>query len=119
MSASDRLARLAAIAAMKRDADLARLGRAAAERDALRARLDALAASASAPPPADPALFAVRQRHLQWAEAQRHALNTQLAATTATWLACREDAARSYGRAAVIDALKARRTTRRGERDER
>lgn len=106
MKPQARIARLAAIACIRRDADLARLGPVARRRAELRARLDALAELSRAPAPSDPALFAVRQRHLVWAEQQRRALNAELARLTAEWLDLRARAARSYGRVAVLERMR-------------
>lgn len=111
----ERLARLAELAALKRDADQARLAKHVRAQAVTEARLGALragAAAAAALPP-DPALWAAQQRHRQWAETQRKALNAELARERAATMAARAVAARSTGRAAVLARLAAAGARRR------
>lgn len=109
----ERLARLAELAALKRDADQARLAKHARAQAVTEARLGALRAGAAAALPPDPALWAAQQRHRQWAETQRKALNAELARERAATMAARAVAARSTGRAAVLARLAAAGARRR------
>ncbi len=102
-----RLARMAELAALKRDAHLARLAKHVQAQAETEGRLAALRAGAAAPLPPDPALWAAQQSHRQWAEGQRKALNGELARERAATMAARAVAARSTGRAAVLARLAA------------
>ncbi|MCB1398170.1 MAG: hypothetical protein H6898_00350 [Rhodobacter sp.] len=104
------LQRLHALAAIRKDAELARLASVAQSRARLQTALDALA-STEAPlgspggAPADPSLIAARLAHARWTEAQRRRLNQQLALVKADYLALEPAAARAFGRAMVLDDL--------------
>ncbi len=111
MNDTDRIARLVVLAGVQRDRDLGALAQAAQARAATRVRIEALRLSTIAPVPADPVLFGVHQRHRHWAEDQRRALNHELARQSADWHDARARAARSFGRAAVLDRIA--RTARR------
>ena len=104
------LARLAQLAAMKRDAELARLAGVAQSRARLQSAVDALKRT-EAPLDADdtdPALVQARLVHRRWTESQHRRLNQQLALVTADWLRQRPAAARAFGRAAVLSELTTR-----------
>lgn len=106
MTRAQKLRRLAELARMHRDRDLAELAAlsAAVERD--KARLAALSAATEMPAAPDPALFRAAQLHARWAMAQRGLVNIELAAKTAQWLACRQRAAQSFGRALALERLR-------------
>jgi len=110
MSKLLRLKRLSELAEMKRAHDMARLSRLASARDETRAKLDKL--SAPLPLSEDPGLFAARQAHLVWANAQRMQLNQTLALQTARLLEQRAQTARSFGRAEALASLAAKRAQR-------
>ena len=97
--------RLCAVAALKRDMDLAELGRLGDARAETRARLEALRDSVARPVTSDPVLMGVQQRHRLWADAQRAELNMTLARQQAEWLDARARTRRSFGRATVLARL--------------
>ncbi|PVH30294.1 hypothetical protein [Pararhodobacter oceanensis] len=106
------LARLQAIAALKKDAELARLAEVAQSRNRLKASLDALRrteapldGSESGGQPVDPAMVGARLAHLRWVEAQQRLLNQKLAMVTADYLRQKPTAARAFGRATVLEQL--------------
>ena len=101
------LARLASLAALKRDAELARLAGVAQSRGRLLSAIVALKQT-EAPLSSDEegaALVQARLAHRRWAEAQHRRLNQQLALVTADWLRQRPAAAQAFGRAAVLSDL--------------
>jgi hypothetical protein len=103
------LARLAALAGLKREAEMARLSRIAQSRNRLLAAVEALRqAEAPLDPPGsvtDPVMVGVRLAHLRWSEGQQRRLNQQLAMVTADWLRQKPAAARAFGRASVLETL--------------
>ncbi|WP_370224049.1 hypothetical protein [Pararhodobacter marinus] len=108
------LQRLAALSAMKRDAELAKLAAVAQSRNRLKTALSALKTT-EAPLTAedeggsvDPAMLAARLAHRRWIETRHSRLNQQLAATTADWLRQRPAASRAFGRAEVLETLRDR-----------
>jgi len=111
MSTRD-LVRLQALAALKKDAELARLATVAQSRNRLQA---ALAALKDTEAPLDPvngkaqihdgAMVAARLAHRRWIEAQQRRLNQQLALVTADYLRQKPAAARAFGRASVLQQL--------------
>lgn len=110
MSKVLRLKRLAALAEMQRAHDMVKLSRLASARDETRAKLDKL--STPLPLSEDPGLFAARQAHLAWANAQRMQLNQTLALQTARLLEQRAKTARSFGRAEALSSLATKRAQR-------
>lgn len=106
------LSRLAALAAMKREAELAKLAAVARSRARLQGSLAALKNTEAPLDPSeavsDPALVAARLAHRRWSEAQSRRLNQQLALVTADWLRQKPAAAKAFGRAAVLDQLSQR-----------
>lgn len=108
------LARLQAMAALKKDAELAKLATVAASRNRLQGALDALKRTEA---PLDPlaaptevrasAMVAAQLAHRRWIEAQQRRLNQQLAMVTADYLRQKPAAARAFGRAAVLEQLEA------------
>lgn len=106
MKRAEKLRQLADLARMRRDRDLAELAalRASMQRD--RARLAMLSTVPDLPAVPDPALFRAAQLHAHWAMLQRGFINAELAAKTAHWLACRERAAQSFGRALALERLR-------------
>ena len=119
-----KLARLQALAAMKRDAELARLASVARSRNALQAAIAALGASVPQLPTEDeggaenPALTRVRLQHARWVESRRIMLNQRLAMLSADWLALHPAAARAVGRLDALDKL-ARRRARAARNEEK
>ena len=103
MRARARLQHLAALAEMQKEHDMARLKKLAQAREATRQKVAAL--SRPLPLAEDPALFAARQRHAQWAQQQRLRLNHVLARQTADMLEQRRKSAKSLGRADVLARL--------------
>ncbi|MFN4101146.1 MAG: hypothetical protein ACK4GT_15355 [Pararhodobacter sp.] len=103
------LARLAALAAMKRDAELAKLATVARSRARLQEALVTVRSSEAPLDPgeevSDPALVAARLAHRRWSEGQARRLNQQLAMLTVDWLRQKPAAAKAFGRAAVLDQL--------------
>ena len=101
--------RLAQLAAMKREAELAKLAAVAQSRARLQGALQAFRRSESpldsAEAVADPGMVAARLAHRRWTEAQVRRLNQQLAMVTADWLRQKPAAARAFGRAAVLEQL--------------
>ncbi|MFN6978863.1 MAG: hypothetical protein ACK4OP_12110 [Gemmobacter sp.] len=106
MSRARRLAELAALAAMLRDARLGTLAGTAARRDAVLGALAALEAPEAAPEGMDP-LAAARAGllHQRWADERRRALTIELARRTAVWMEARSKAVRDLGRAAALGRL--------------
>lgn len=106
------LQRLQTIAALKKDAELARLAAVAQSRNRLESALDAvrrveapLDPKGMAGASTDPAMVVARLAHARWSEAQMRRLNQQLALVRADYLALEPAAARAFGRAAVLDEL--------------
>lgn len=117
------LHRLATLAAMKREAELAKLAGVAQSRARLQSAIAALRQTEAPLDPAesvaDPALVVARLAHRRWSEAQQRRLNQQLAQVTADFLRQKPAAARAFGRAAVLDRLRTMAVTqRRGAHDE-
>ncbi len=100
----DRLERLCRLAQMVHEHELARTSRLSAAREATRARLCKL--TTPVPLALDPALFAARQAHLQWAAAQRMRLNQRLALESARLIEQRRRTARSLGRVEALGKLR-------------
>jgi hypothetical protein len=105
------LARLQALSALKKEAELAKLATVAASRSRLQAALTALKRTEAPLDPTgdtatiDPAMLGARLAHRRWIEAQQRRLNQQLALVTADFLRQKPAAARAYGRAAVLEQL--------------
>lgn len=112
-----RLARLLALATLKRDAELARLARIGRTKARLQDALDTLrraeAPLTAAEAVADPAMVAARLAHARWGEGQQRRVNQQLAMVTADWHRQTPAAARAFGRAAVLQALTDQNVVRR------
>lgn len=109
MSGSDRLSRLAGLAAMIRDLRLAELEAAGRARSESRVRLAGLLLS---PCESDLGAITVAQaeiRYQSWAEARRAEINLTLARQTAEWFEAREAARRAFGRAQALQKLSTRR----------
>ncbi len=106
-----RLQRLCRIAQLQRDCDMAQLNKLAQARTETQAKCDQL--SRPQPLVSDPALFAVRQAHLAWTNAQRLCLNQALAQQTAQMLNQKSRTAKSFGRADALEKLVARLDQRR------
>lgn len=104
------LARLQGLAALKKDAELAKLAAVAQSRNRLAGALEALKRT-EAPldtqigAPLDQAMIVARVAHRRWIEAQQRRLNQQLALVTADYLRQKPAAAKAFGRAAVLDSL--------------
>lgn len=110
MTRAGRVAALAGLAAIRRESAMAALHRAAQDRDAAQAAIDALdvrRAEARAAYAADPspALALQSERFEAWTSAERGRLNIALARATAQWLEAREVAARAHGQREVLDRL--------------
>jgi len=105
----ERLARLQSLAAMKRDAELAKLAVVAQSRARLLAALDGLN-GAEAPLDGDstPGLIRARLAYAAWLEGRRRMLNQRLALVNADYLARRPEALQAFGRAEVLDKLLAK-----------
>ncbi|WP_127108718.1 hypothetical protein [Pararhodobacter zhoushanensis] len=103
------LARLAQLAALTREAELAKLAAVAQSRARLQSALDTVRKTEAPLDPAeaiaDPAMIGARLAHRRWSEVQQRRLNQQLALVSADWLRQKPAAARAFGRAAVLDAL--------------
>lgn len=112
MTGRDRLARLAQLAAMIREAELARLADASCSRDSAR---EALARhDAAAPGDAEGARATlIAARHDDWRANRRAQLNTTLARETAAWSGARDSAARAFGRGDVLARLASARREKR------
>lgn len=113
-----RLERLTALAAMKRDAELAKLATVAQSRARLIGALEGLS-QAETPLDADttPGLIGARLAHLRWIEGRRRLLNQRLALINADYLERRPAALKAFGRAQVLDKLTTREKARaRAER---
>ncbi len=108
-----RLERLRGLAAMKRDAELAKLATVAQSRARL---LQALEGLKQAEAPLDenstPGLIGARLAHLRWIEGRRRTLNQRLALINADYLERRPAALRAFGRAQVLDELATREKVR-------
>lgn len=108
-----RIGRLQAIAAMKRDAELAKLATVAQSRARLIQALDGLNQSET---PLDedstPGLLAARLAHLRWIEGRRRMLNQRLALINADYLERRPAVLEAFGRAQVLEALAQREKAR-------
>lgn len=112
MTRPGRVAALAGLAAIRREAAMAALHRAGQARDAAQAAIDALdarRAEARAACLADPsaALACQAERFEAWASAERGRLNLALARATAAWMETRDAAARAHGQREVLDRLAA------------
>lgn len=108
-----RIERLHALAAMKRDAELAKLATVAQSRARLFSALDGL--NQSETPLEDdnsPGLIGARLAHLRWIEGRRRMLNQRLALINADYLERRPVALEAFGRAQVLEALARRERTR-------
>ena len=104
MTAPDaRLERLIQVAALKRDAEMRRLRRAADACAETRARL--LELDVPGATELDPVQFHARQMHRRWAQEQKERLNQTLALQRAEWLQRRNEAATAFGRALAIARL--------------
>jgi len=126
------LARLQAMSALKKDAELARLADVARSRNRLKSALEALRRTEAPLDPSptpdqtpgqkrgqkrgqtsgqtidrglDPAMVGARLAHRRWIEAQQRRLNQQLAMVTADYLRQKPAAARAFGRATVLEQL--------------
>ena len=101
-----RLERLHALAAMKRDAELASLATVAQSRARLMRALEGLNQSET-PLQADaaPGLIAAQLAHLRWIEGRRRLLNQRLALINADYLQRRPAALKAFGRARVLEDL--------------
>lgn len=102
----EQLDRLAQVADLMRQRDLARLGQLQHQTRALADKISALSARVELGD--DPALNAARLSHAQWAQAQRVLLNQTLARQTARMIELKGQTARSVGRAAALDRLRNR-----------
>ena len=101
------LAPLVRLSGMVLDAELARVRRAAAARDASLAALAALALAPSRPDD-DISPIATAQaglRYQRWADARRAEINIRLARQTAEWMTRRAEAATAFGRAEALRSL--------------
>ncbi len=111
MTRKQQIARLEALASMIRDHDMARLQRAAAQRDSTQRRIDQLPRGLT--PCSDAALFRAAQSHLAWASEQRLHLNATLALETAQLIEQRQKTAKSHGRAEALARLRSRMAEKR------
>lgn len=107
-----RLPDLARLAAIRREVALAALSRAGADRERLRSEIEALrqdvaAARAASAHSADPVVAIGTERLAAWADRKLAGLNVALAARTAVWQECRQDAARAHGQSEVLERLSA------------
>lgn len=102
------LARLHALADMKRQAELARLARIAASRARLTQAITSIrdqGARLETIHP-DPALMRASLAHARWSEGQIRRLNQQLAMVSADYARLRPQVARAHGRAEVLETLR-------------
>lgn len=106
------LARLQALAALKKDAELARLATVAQSRARLQSAVNALKCTEEPLDPADgqsakltSSLIAARLAHRRWIEGQQRRLNQQLALVTADYMRQKPAAAKAFGRATVLEQL--------------
>lgn len=106
------LARLTALSALKKDAELARLATVAQSRARLQAAVNALKNTEEPLDAVDgqsaklvASMISARLAHRRWIEAQHRRLNQQLALVTADYLRQKPAAARAFGRAAVLEQL--------------
>lgn len=113
--ADPRLARLAELTAMIRQAETARIARIAAEATHLRRQIADLdrPIGSETDPETDPEMALALQaqieaRHRIWSDRKRAALNMSLAQTLARLEASRASAARAVGRDDVIQKLRSR-----------
>lgn len=104
MTRAEDLQRLAALAALLREARLAEAG--LAEARCARTRAERAALDAPLSPEGAPAIAAAR--HRTWQALRREALTVRLAAETAAAIEARERARAAFGRAEVLAALAAR-----------
>ena len=106
MSRADDLKRLAVLAALARDAKLAKVADAALARSRSLQQLAALT-----PPPVQDSelsplvLAGASLRYQLWADMKRAEINRTLARQTATWIEARADARNAFGRADVLARL--------------
>lgn len=110
MTNLERLAVLTRLAAVKRDADLARLARAAAERDTVKMQLDALDAAAkaardTAAAASDPATSVAQEFFARLVVSERTRLDATLSGATEIWCIRREAAEQSFGRSEALRRL--------------
>lgn len=114
------LARMAKLASLKREAEMARLARIAQSRTRLLTAIDALRQSeAPLDPPgsvSDPVMMGVRLAHRRWSEGQQRRLTQQLAMVSADWLRQKPAAARAFGRASVLETLAERAADQRSRK---
>jgi hypothetical protein len=102
----ERAIRLAALAAMLRERDLAALSREVQACADIRARLDALDAPHCEAEAISPLVMeATALLHERWVSSRRRALYEQLATRTAARLLAESKARASFGRAQVLDRL--------------
>lgn len=95
---------LARLAALKRDRKMRDVVRLAEARSATLRRLGQLSPAAPLAPEA-PELWRVTLHHNQWTDELRRNLNSCLARQTGEWLQARDNAARAFGQAEVIQRL--------------
>lgn len=110
-----RLAHLRELAALKRDAELAKLAVVAQSRARLLAALDGLD-GVEAPLDGDstPGLIRARLAYAAWMEGRRRVLNERLALVNADYLARRPAALQAFGRAEVLGGLLVRHSRKSG-----
>lgn len=109
MNSADRFRQLKAITDLVRDRDLSRLHLASHQKAHIEALLGNLDKTQSAPD-LDPIMAAqVTDRFGLWTTNRRILLNQQLARATVDWLDTKANAQKSFGRAAVVDKLAAKR----------
>lgn len=95
---------LARLAALKRDRKMRDVVRLAQARSDTLRQLDRLSPTAPLPPDT-PELWRVTLHHNQWTDELRRSLNTSLARQTGDWLQARDNAARAFGQAEIIQRL--------------
>ena len=110
MSNAGRLAALARLAALKKEADLMALSAAAFRRTAIEARLRALdeataEAVRSAERSEDTGTLIAQQAYARLMAARRTVLGGDLVRATAAWQTARTMAAQSFGQSTVLDRL--------------
>lgn len=98
-----RLARLARLAALLRDRDLAALSAATKRLDALDRQIAAL--SVTGDPQDDPLLAQAAERHARWQDRQRAQAEAARPALLAARDGAEADARRAFARAAVLERL--------------
>lgn len=105
MTDAARLLALKQIADLMSDRDIARLGKALAQKARTEALLRALDHT-SQPTDLGPAVVGqVVDRYGMWTSNRRIVLNQQLARDTASWMIAREAAQKVFGRAQVLQSL--------------